>query len=64
MQTGSTSDDKGRPSAENANPPGERRSSNRVRDDQGGGEGSRSAWSKLKMLERQRRSLEPGPDSD
>jgi hypothetical protein len=43
-----------------AGPPArERRASHRVRDDQQSGQGSLSALSKLKMLERKRAAIEP-----
>ena len=42
----------------------ERRASNRVRDDQKSGQGSQSALSKLKMIERQRAQLRISRDED
>ena len=43
-------------------PARERRASYRVRDEQQSGQGSLSALSKLKMLERKRAALRPGHD--
>jgi hypothetical protein len=43
-------------------PPHERRSSYRVRDEQQSGHGSLTALSKLKMLERKRAAIRPGRD--
>ena len=42
----------------------ERRSSSRVRDDQKSGQGSQSALSKLKMIERQRAQVRVSRDDD
>ena len=42
----------------------ERRSKNRVADDQGTGKGSGTALSKLRMLERRRASISPRSESD
>jgi hypothetical protein len=42
----------------------ERRASHRVRDDQKSGQGSMTALSKLKMLERQRAQLRVSRDDD
>lgn len=39
----------------------ERRGTHRVKDDQQGGQGSMSALSKLKMIERKRATLRPDP---
>jgi hypothetical protein len=50
-----------RPRAEEA-PPGERRSSNRVGDEQQSGHGSLTALSKMKMLERKRAAIRPARD--
>ena len=50
-----------RPRAEEA-PPRERRSSNRVRDEQQSGHGSLTALSKMKMLERKRAAIRPAHD--
>jgi hypothetical protein len=46
----------------NGAPTRERRASHRVGDDQKSGQGSQSALSKLKMLERKRDAITPGRD--
>jgi hypothetical protein len=43
-------------------PRSERRASHRVRDDQQSGQGSLTALSKMKMLERKRAAIEPARD--
>jgi len=43
-------------------PARERRSADRVTDDQKSGQGAMSALSKLKMIERRRAALKPGSD--
>jgi hypothetical protein len=48
----------------NARADGERRASHRVRDDQQSGQGSASALSKLKMIERKRAALRAVRESD
>lgn len=63
--TEQSKDQKGRPEGSGAGGPGrERRSRHRVRDDQQSGEGSLSALSKFKMLQRQRAALQPGPQEE
>ena len=47
---------------EGEGPGRERRSKHRVRDDQQTGQGSMSALSKLRMIERRRAALTPGRD--
>ena len=49
---------------DNARAAGERRASYRVRDDQKSGQGSMSALSKLKMIERKRAPLRAVRESD
>jgi hypothetical protein len=58
----SDADDRDGASAHNARR--ERRASNRVRDDQKSGQGSASALSKLKMIERKRAQLRVSRDDD
>jgi hypothetical protein len=51
-----------KPQGEDETPLRERRASYRVRDDQQSGQGSLSALSKLKMLERKRAAVQPARD--
>ncbi|HEY8049377.1 MAG TPA: hypothetical protein VIE63_09405 [Ramlibacter sp.] len=54
----------GRPGAQSQGSRAERRASHRVRDDQKSGQGSESALSKLKMIERQRAQVRISRDDD
>ncbi|MBG9390124.1 hypothetical protein [Caenimonas aquaedulcis] len=60
----SSSLDPQRPRAESEAPKRERRSRHRVADEQGTGQGSMSALSKLKMLERHRAAVTPRRSED
>jgi hypothetical protein len=53
-----------RPRAEDEPPRRERRSRHRVEDDAGTGQGSQSAWSKLRMLERRLAQTTPRRSDD